>query len=387
RLSGRVRSAVPEGAVRVADRSRAAAQDARDRQAADAVHRHVDARPDRRGDRRGRAGAIARGACDLDLSLRAARAESARHQHAAGSVSRRAHRLFRPRDRARDHVRGRHAGGGVHRAARHARPQPLGLRPGRLGGDRRSRAARARHPRHRGIAGRRRQGRLSERAGGAEALAPRAVPPCGLAGRDRRRLAMHGVELWTLVAVAAAGVLFAALERRFPYNPGQGLLRTGFWTDFVLYCLVQSYFMGVVIGRLLQALDARTGASHLGLIAGWPVAAQLAFFIVTHDIYIYFFHRWQHRSPLLWRLHPAHHSLPEVDWLSGVRSHSLEILINQTIEFAPIVLLGASPEVAVLKGAVSAIWGMFIHANLDVDLGWLRYIINGPRMHRWHHAD
>ncbi len=198
---------------------------------------------------------------------------------------------------------------------------------------------------------------------------------------------MQGIEFWTLVAVAAAGVLFAVFERRFPYNPGQGLLRTGFWTDFVLYCLVQSYVMGLVIGRLLQSLDTHTGASGLGIISGWPIPAQLAFFVVTHDIYIYFFHRWQHRSPLLWRLHEAHHSVPEVDWLSGVRSHSLEILINQTIEFAPIVLLGAAPEVAVLKGAVSAIWGMFIHANLDVDLGPLRYLINGPRMHRWHHAN
>src|SRR5262249_40663840 len=40
-----------------------------------------------------------------------------------------------------------------------------------------------------------------------------------------------------------------------------------------------------------------------------------------------------------------------------------------------------------VKGAVSAIWGMFIHANIDVRLGRLQYVINGPEMHRWHHAD
>jgi sterol desaturase/sphingolipid hydroxylase (fatty acid hydroxylase superfamily) len=50
------------------------------------------------------------------------------------------------------------------------------------------------------------------------------------------------------------------------------------------------------------------------------------------------------------------------------------------------VLLGAAPQVAVLKGAVSAIWGMFIHSNVDVRLGALQYVINGPEMHRWHHA-
>jgi sterol desaturase/sphingolipid hydroxylase (fatty acid hydroxylase superfamily) len=135
---------------------------------------------------------------------------------------------------------------------------------------------------------------------------------------------------------------------------------------------------------LILALDAHT--AHVRLVAGWPLLAQLAFFLVTHDLYIYLFHRLQHRLPLLWRLHEAHHSVPQVDWLSGARSHALEILINQTIEFAPIVLLGAAPAVAVLKGAVSAIWGMFIHSNLDVRLGKLQWIVNGPEMHRWHHA-
>jgi sterol desaturase/sphingolipid hydroxylase (fatty acid hydroxylase superfamily) len=194
-------------------------------------------------------------------------------------------------------------------------------------------------------------------------------------------------ETWSVVALVGAAFGFVVLERRFPYNPGQGVFRTGFWTDFVLYCFVQSYVLGIVIGRLLEYLDGRTGWSHVGLISGWAVWQQVLFFLVTHDLYIYLFHRLQHRSKLLWRLHEAHHSVPQVDWLSGIRSHSLEILINQTIEFAPIVLLGAAPEVAVIKGTVSAIWGMFIHSNLNVRMGPLQYVINGPEMHRWHHAD
>ena len=197
---------------------------------------------------------------------------------------------------------------------------------------------------------------------------------------------MSPVERWTLAAVVAAGAAFALLERRYPYNRGQRLLRRGFWIDLVEYGFVQSYVLGVVIGRLIAALDAHTGLSRLALVSRWPILTQLAFFVVTHDLYIYLFHRLQHRSLLLWRIHEAHHSVEHVDWLSGVRSHVLEILVNQTVEFAPIVLLGAAPQVAVLKGAVSAIWGMFIHSNLDVRLGRLQYLLNGPEMHRWHHA-
>ena len=99
-----------------------------------------------------------------------------------------------------------------------------------------------------------------------------------------------------------------------------------------------------------------------------------------------FFHRLQHRSSLLWRLHEAHHSTEDVDWLSGSRSHVLEILINQTIEFAPIVLLGAAPEVALIKVTVGSLWGMYIHSNVDVRTGRWQYVINGPEMHRRHHS-
>ena len=100
----------------------------------------------------------------------------------------------------------------------------------------------------------------------------------------------------------------------------------------------------------------------------------------------FLFHRWQHGSALLWRIHEAHHATTDVDWLSGARSHALEILINQTIELAPIVLLGAAPEVALIKLTLDSIWGMYIHANIDVRSRRLQWIINGPEMHRWHHA-
>ena len=72
---------------------------------------------------------------------------------------------------------------------------------------------------------------------------------------------------------------------------------------------------------------------------------------------------------ICYRIHEAHHSVRDVDWLAGARSHSLEILINQTIEFTPIILLGAAPEIVLIKGVVDAVWGMYIHSNIDVRSG------------------
>lgn len=192
--------------------------------------------------------------------------------------------------------------------------------------------------------------------------------------------------IFGLSIIIASACLIIALERAFPYDPQQALFREGFWIDLLGYGVLQSYLLGLVIAELITRLDQLTGWSRLQLVASWPLVAQCAFFFIVHDLYIYLFHRWQHHNRWLWRIHEAHHSGRAVDWLSGTRSHALEILINQTIEFAPIVLLGAAPEVAVFKGVIDAVWGMFIHANLDLRLGALRYLFNGPELHRVHHA-
>jgi sterol desaturase/sphingolipid hydroxylase (fatty acid hydroxylase superfamily) len=198
---------------------------------------------------------------------------------------------------------------------------------------------------------------------------------------------MSKVERLSVTVIGASAVLLALLERIIPYNRGQTLFRAGFFDDFALYTIAQSYVLGIVIfSVIITRLDAIGGFSGFHLIEHWPLWLQVTLFVITHDFYIYWMHRWQHRNRYMWRLHEAHHSPTSVDWLSGSRSHCLEILINQTVEFAPIVLLGASPEVVPIKGAISAVWGMYIHANLSVNSGRLQWVINGPEMHRWHHT-
>ncbi|HOI30327.1 MAG TPA: sterol desaturase family protein [Melioribacteraceae bacterium] len=194
-------------------------------------------------------------------------------------------------------------------------------------------------------------------------------------------------EIISYSIIAGAAILFIILERIFPYNKGQKILREGFFDDFALYTIAQSYILGIIIFvYVIRSIDSATGISRLQLFSHIPIWIQLVFFTITHDLYIYWMHRWQHRNKFLWRIHEAHHSPKKVDWLSGSRSHAVEILINQTVEFLPIVLLGSPPEVAAYKGVISAIWGMYIHSNINVKTGRLQWIINGPEMHRIHHT-
>ncbi len=195
-----------------------------------------------------------------------------------------------------------------------------------------------------------------------------------------------GLDFFSPVIVAGSAIVLIILERTFPYSDRQPLFRKGFWTDLGMYTLFQSYILSWVIFGFIHWLDGQTGMSRFQIISHWPKAFQYILFFVTHDLYIYLFHRWQHQNKYLYRIHEAHHSVEEVDWLAGARSHSLEIIINQTIEFLPIILLSAAPVVVLIKGIVDAVWGMYIHSNIDVRSGWVQYFFNGPEMHRWHHS-
>lgn len=200
-------------------------------------------------------------------------------------------------------------------------------------------------------------------------------------------VSMSNAERLSITMIILSAFILIFLERIFPYNKNQKILREGFFDDFVMYTIAQNYILSIIIfSYIIFYLDSLSGLSRLKLFENIPIWIQLIFFTILHDFYIYWMHRFQHKNKWLWRIHEAHHSPKKVDWLSGSRSHALEILFNQTIEFAPIVLLGADSDVIAYKGAISAIWGMYIHSNINVNSGKLQLIINGPEMHRWHHS-
>jgi len=136
-------------------------------------------------------------------------------------------------------------------------------------------------------------------------------------------------------------ILVVYLERKFPYRRGIPFFRDGFWTDVIGYTIIQSFILKIIIfDYIIAPIQVRFSVGDIPQFSSWPITLQVLFFLVTHDFYIYWFHRWQHANKFLWRTHEAHHSNEQVDWNAGTRSHAIEIIINQTIEFLPIFLLG-----------------------------------------------
>jgi sterol desaturase/sphingolipid hydroxylase (fatty acid hydroxylase superfamily) len=82
----------------------------------------------------------------------------------------------------------------------------------------------------------------------------------------------------------------------------------------------------------------------------------------------------------------VHHSSEDLDWLSSVRVHPVNDLVNRLAEVTPLLLLGFNPFVSLSAAPILTFYAIFLHANVDWDFGPLRYVIATPVFHRWHHS-
>jgi len=119
---------------------------------------------------------------------------------------------------------------------------------------------------------------------------------------------------------------------------------------------------------------------------GWPWVLQLALAVIIGDFGIYWMHRLAHEWMPLWRLHALHHSSETMSLMASVRIHPLQMPLNWLTQTAPLVLLGAGPEVLALHVLFTAIHGQLQHANVAQRLGVLSYVFATAEAHRWHHS-
>ena len=122
----------------------------------------------------------------------------------------------------------------------------------------------------------------------------------------------------------------------------------------------------------------------------WPtqsnLLAQLALALVVGEFFMYWVHRLAHEVDWLWRFHAVHHSAPRLYFLNAARFHPVDLAISNFAPMIPLLLLGADERVIALFGLVSAVHGLFQHANLVTRIGPLNWIFSMAELHRWHHS-
>ena len=186
-----------------------------------------------------------------------------------------------------------------------------------------------------------------------------------------------------------SGVLFTLAERFWPRRP-QTVARQGFWLDIV-YVVFNAEVVGSLVAMWLGGLYGSkflAWREPLGILtlARQPEWLQLLALLLVKDFLQWGVHNTLHRVPALWEFHKVHHSTEVMDWLSNWRFHWLEIVVYQTVLYLPANLLGLNPTVTFGCAVISTTIGHFAHANLRWRIGPLKYLINSPEMHIWHHV-
>ena len=194
---------------------------------------------------------------------------------------------------------------------------------------------------------------------------------------------------WLVLALLANTAVFVLIERMWPHDPDQLILRREWKLDLVYYVfnhlmitvmlLITTMFSGRLFG---WAVNDHVQAA----IRSQPAWLQFIEVLFAADFVQYWGHRMMHENKYLWNVHAVHHCPARMDWLSGSRIHFGEVLFTRCTVILPIYLLGFAP------GAVNAyvVWvgiqGLLIHANTGLAFGPLRYVFTTPHFHHWHHS-
>ncbi|WP_299602804.1 sterol desaturase family protein [uncultured Aquimarina sp.] len=195
---------------------------------------------------------------------------------------------------------------------------------------------------------------------------------------------------WGLIAIS---LLVWSLELLFPWRKDQAVFRKDFWLDG-FYMFFNFFVFSIVISGVYELLSLffnNLGISHQSLtilnISDLPKWLQLLVFFIILDFVQWFTHVLLHKFSFFWRFHKIHHSVKEMGFAAHLRYHWMENILYKPLKTIGVMILGGfEPEQAYIVHFLAIAIGHFNHANIKITWGPLKYILNNPVMHLYHHA-
>lgn len=197
---------------------------------------------------------------------------------------------------------------------------------------------------------------------------------------------------WWLLGIS---LVVWSLELVFPWRKNQAAIREDFWLDgfymffnFFLFSLIGYNAVSNVAVEAFNDFLALFGINNLVAfqIASWPVWSQFLLLFVVADFIQWNVHRWLHYSPWLWEFHKVHHSVEQMGFAAHLRYHWMETIVYKSVQYIPLSMIGFGLDDFFILHLVTILIGHLNHANVKITYGPLKYVLNNPVMHLWHHA-
>ncbi len=195
---------------------------------------------------------------------------------------------------------------------------------------------------------------------------------------------------WGLLIIS---LLIWALEIMFPWRKEQSIFRKDFWLDGA-YMFFNFFLFSIAISGFYKILqlgfqDIGISENSLALLdmSAWPGWLQLIVFFILLDFVQWLTHICLHKFEVFWQFHKVHHSVKEMGFAAHLRYHWMENVLYKPLKtFGVMILGGFEPSQAYMVHFLAITIGHFNHSNIKITWGPLKYILNNPVMHLYHHS-
>lgn len=195
---------------------------------------------------------------------------------------------------------------------------------------------------------------------------------------------------WLILDLFIMALLFVPIELAFPKNKLQSKFHEEWKTDLIYFGIshLAIQLFGVLTKKPAVAFFGWMNLDQVHIwVSDLPFIAELFLALLITDIFQYWAHRFFHSHHYLWRFHSIHHSTENMDWLAGSRTHFIDIFVTRSMSYIPLYVLGFSTLTFNVYVIFIAIHAVLIHANTNINFGFLKYVITTPQYHHWHHCE
>ena len=192
---------------------------------------------------------------------------------------------------------------------------------------------------------------------------------------------------WVLAVLPA----MLLLERLIPADADQPAFSPGMLVDivwFLTFPVLGAWLPNLFDGFLNSTFGGMLAGLRLNALTRLPLGMQLVLVILVSDFLAWFGHLLRHKLSVLWGFHKIHHSQVQLNYFSTRRIHPLDTLAQSLIRFLPWTLLGLTVALPgyLIWSTFLRLYEMFVHSNLRLNMGPLRYVLVTPQSHRVHHS-
>ena len=193
-----------------------------------------------------------------------------------------------------------------------------------------------------------------------------------------------------VAGLAGFGLALFLLERFVPLRESKSRLVGRLLVNLAFSALALAA-VALFVRPAVEASFAGLAERPLGLTHRIPLPAPaqgvLAFLLM--DLSFYYWHRLNHRVPLLWRFHSVHHLDPDLDVSTALRFHFGELAFSAGFRIAQILVIGVSPWAYAAYEVVFQVNTFLQHGNVRLPIRLeraLHRLLVTPRMHGIHHS-